>query len=159
MKYFFVIIFILILLFLQIGIFPHLRIAGSFPNLILLSILGLSILQGWKKTLPWIIAGGLFLDFYSLNNFLGISVVSLLIVSYLAYSLSQNVFKKANIQSLLLTFLISIFVYNFLLIVLFKVFVIALDYRFLNFIAGILYNLIFALPIFYSIKCLAKNTK
>lgn len=152
MKYFFVIIFILILLFLQIGVFPHLKIAGSFPNLILLSILSLSILRGWKKSWGWIIAGGLFLDFYSLHNILGISVISLFIVSSLAYFLSQNVFKKANIQSLLLTFLISIFIYNLFLIILFKIFVITFDFKFLGFIVGILYNLIFALPIFYGLK-------
>lgn len=151
MKYFFVIIFILILLFLQIGVFPHLKITGSFPNLILLSILSLSILRGWKKSWGWIIAGGLFLDFYSLHNILGISVISLFIASCLAYFLSQNVFKKANIQSLLLTFLISIFVYNLILLI-------VSDFRFSFFFIGIIYNLIFSLPVFYLIKCL-KTTK
>lgn len=150
-------IFILVLLFLQIGIFPHLRIAGVFPNLILLAILSLSILQGWKKTLPWIIVGGLFLDFYSLNNVLGISVVSLLIVSYLAYFLSQNIFKKTSFFSLVLIFLITIFLYNLLLIILFKIFSITFDFRFLGFVTGIIYNLIFALPVFYLVKYAKKS--
>lgn len=146
-----IIVFILVLLFLQIGIFPHLAIAGVFPNLILLSILSLSILQGWKKTLPWTIAGGLFLDFYSLNNILGISVIFLLIVSYLAYFLSQNIFKKTTVSSLLLIFLIAVFVYNLLLIIVF-------DWRFLGFIVSIIYNLIFVLPVFYLIRQIIKKS-
>jgi len=157
MRIAFIIIFILVLLFLQIGIFPHLSIAGIFPNLILLSILGLSILQGWKKTLPWTIAGGLFLDFYSLTGVLGLSVVGLLIVSYLAYSLSQNIFKKANLFSLALNFLIAIFVYSLCLLILFSVFSVISDFRFLTFIVGIIYNLVFALPIFYLLKLLTKK--
>ncbi len=147
-----IIIFILVLLFLQIGIFPHLAIADSFPNLILLTILSLSILQGWKKTLVWIIVGGLFLDFYSLNNVLGISVVSLLLASYLAYFLSQNVFKKTSFFSLILIFLITIFLYNILLIIFFKIFAVTFDFRFLSFIIAIIYNLILALPVFYLVK-------
>lgn len=147
-----IIIFILVLLFLQIGIFPHLAIVGSFPNLILLTILSLSILQGWKKTLVWIIVGGLFLDFYSLNNVLGISVVSLLLASYLAYFLSQNLFKKTSFFSLILIFLITIFLYNILLIIFFKIFAVTFDFRFLSFIIAIIYNLIFALPVFYLVK-------
>jgi len=160
MKVFLLMVFVFFLLFLQIGVFPHLEIAGVFPNLILLSILSLSILQGWKKILPWTIVGGLFLDFYSLNNVLGVSVVGLLIVSYLAYFLSQNIFKKENVSSLILIFLITIFIYNFWLIILFSIFPVAFDFRFLGFIIGIIYNLIFALPVFWLIKkCLAKNTK
>lgn len=152
MKIVLVVIFILVLLFLQIGVFPRLSIAGSFPSLILLAILGLSILQGWKKTLPWIVVGGLFIDFYSLNNVLGISVISLLIVSYLAYFLSQNIFKEQNLGSLLLIFLITIVVYKLLLIGLFLIFNIGFDFKFLGFIIGIIYNLVLSLPIFYLIK-------
>ena len=151
MKIVWIIIFILVLLFLQTGIFPHLKIAGVFPNLILLAILSLSILQGWKKTLPWIIVGGLFLDFYSLNNILGVSVVGLLIVSYLAYFLSQNILKSGNLTSLILIFLITIFVYSLLLIFI-------SDFKFLGFIIAIIYNLIFALPVFYGLKKIQSKT-
>ena len=152
MKIILTIIFILILLFLQIGVFPHLSIAGSFPNLILLAILGLSVLQGWKKNLVWIIIGGLFLDFYSLHSVLGISIVGLLLAGYLAYFLSQNIFKGVSFWSLILVFLISIFVYNLSLIILFGVFGISFDLGFLSFIVGLVYNLIFALPVFYLLK-------
>lgn len=154
-----VIIFILLLLFLQVGVFPHLRIMGVFPNLIALAILGTTLLQGWKKTLPWMIAGGLFLDFYSLHNILGISVIGLLIGSYLADFLSQNIFKKANIQSLLLIFSITIFLYGVLLMIFFKIFGVASAITFSGFFIGIIYNLIFSLPIFYGLKKIQSKKK
>ena len=152
MKIFLIIIFILLILFLQIGIMPHINIAGAWPNLILVSILSLIVIWGWKKTLPWVIVGGLFLDFYSLPNVLGISVIALLIASYLSYFLSQNIFKETTFASLVSIFLISIFVYNLLLIIFFEIFNISFDFGFLTFVTGILYNLIFALPIFYFLK-------
>lgn len=139
------------------GIFPHLSIAGVFPNLILLSILSLSILQGWKKTLGWTIIGGLFLDFYSLTGVLGLSVVGLLIVSYLTYFLSQNIFKKASLFSLVLNLLIAIFAYSLCLLILFSIFSVVSDFRFLGFVVAIIYNLVFALPVFYLVKLLTKK--
>jgi len=147
-----VIISVFIILFLQIGIFPHLSILNTYPNLILISISALSIIQGWKKTLPWTIFGGLFLDFYSFTNILGISVIMLLIVSYVSYFLSQNTFKKTTFFSLVSIFLIIIFVYNLLSIIFFKIFGINFNFGFLKFIVGIIYNLIFALPLFYLFK-------
>lgn len=152
MKIVFTIIFILVLLFLQIGIFPHLGIAGSFPNLIVLAVLGLGILQGWKKTLPWAIASGLFLDFYSFNNFLGFSVIALILITYLAEFLSQNLIKKVNFLSVLLIFLITIFAYYLILLIFF-------DLRFISLIVGVLYNLVFSLPIFYVLKKIQSKTK
>jgi len=152
MKIFLTIIFILLILFLQLGIMPHINIWGVYPNLILLSVLVLSIIQGWKKTLPWIIAGGLFLDFYSLHNILGIAVIGLLIVSYLSYFLSQNIFKKTTFFSLTSIFLIAIFIYNLLLIIFYEIFATGFGFGFRTLIMGIIYNLIFALPTFYLIK-------
>jgi rod shape-determining protein MreD len=147
-----VVVSISIILFLQVGVLPHLSILEAYPNLILVSILALSILQGWKKTLPWIIVGGLSLDFYSLNNVLGVSVIGLLIVSYLSYILSQNTFKKTTFFSLTSVFLIAVFVYNAFLMLFWKVFDINIDFKFFGFVFGIVYNLIFALPIFYWLK-------
>jgi len=154
-----VIIFIFVILFLQIGILPHLAILGAYPNLILVSISALSILRGWKKTLPWIIIGGLFLDIYSLRNFLGISVIILIIAAYLAYHLSQNTFKKTTLSSLALIFLITIFIYNLLMTVLYRLPSIGFDFKFTAFIMAIIYNWIIALPVFYLIKRYAQFRK
>jgi hypothetical protein len=87
-----------------------------------------------------------------LNNVLGVSVISLFIAGYLACFLSQNIFKKTTAFSLILNFIIAIFVYQILLIVLFAIFSITFDFRFLSFIVGIIYNLVLALPIFYGLK-------
>jgi len=159
MKIFSIIFYIIVLLFIQIGILPHLVILGAYPNLILLSIISLSILRGWKKMLPWIIGGGLFMDFYSLHNALGVSVTILLIAAYISYFLSQNTFKKATFLSLSLVFLITIVVYGISLIVFSEVLGIGLHFGFLNFITEIIYNLIFAIPVFYLTKKYARFGK
>lgn len=143
MKIILIILFIIILLFLQIGILPHIKILGAYPNLILLAILSFAILIGWQKIIGWIIAGGLFLDIYSLNNVLGISIVVLLVVSYLAWFLSQNLFRKTDYLSMVLIFLVTIAIYQVL---------VGFNYDFLPIIIGLIYNLIFAVPIFYIIK-------
>ena len=147
-----VIIFILLILFLQIGIMPHIAISSAYPNLILISILCLSIIRGWKKVLPWTILGGLFLDFYSLLNILGISVIALLIGSYLVYFLSQNIFKKTTFFSLTSIFLVTLFVYNLFFVIFFRITDSSFNFSISGFFIGIIYNFIFALPIFYLLK-------
>ncbi|MFH2013955.1 MAG: rod shape-determining protein MreD, partial [Patescibacteria group bacterium] len=122
MKIIYIIFFIIILLFLQIGILPHLKILGVFPNLIIISILSLSILKEWKKNFVWIIIAGLFLDVYSLNNIIGVSIISLLGAGILVYFLNQNTFKKANILSLIITFLIGILAFYILSLILSLIF-------------------------------------
>lgn len=152
MKYIFLILFILLLLFLQIGILPHLKILGAYPNLILLFILSLSILNIWRKNLGWIIAAGLFLDFYSLHNILGVSVISLIAAGIIIYFLSRSIFKKTNSFSLVLLFTAGILIYSILSIIIFKIFGISFNFRLISFVIMIIYNLIFALPMFYLVK-------
>lgn len=140
MKTIFPIIFIVPILFLQIGILPKLAILGAFPNLILISVLSLVILSGWQKNLGWIIIAGLFFDFYSLHNILGVSVFMILVVSIIVQFLSQKFFKKTNNLSILLMFLLALVIY---------------EIPFLNFptsLIKIVYNLLFVLPIFYLLK-------
>jgi len=144
MKIVFIIIYIFVLLFLQIGVFPHLQINGVFPNLILLSILSLSLIR--KKNLIWIIIAGLFLDFYSFNNIIGISVVFLLLSSFLVYFLNQNIFKKTNIFSLISVFLIGIFAFYILSLIF------LIPFEFSSFIVLLIYNLVLCLPVFYTLK-------
>lgn len=146
MKYFFVFLFILALLFLQIGILPHLRIAGVYPNMIFLAVIGLAITMGWKKNLGWIIVSGLFLDFYSLQNILGISVFFLLLSCLFSRFLNKKILKEENKLSLILIFLISSLFYELLL------FIIGSDLSLSSMIVKIIYNSVLALPIFYIIK-------
>lgn len=140
MKYVFIILLVALVLFLQIGILPHLAILEAFPNLILISVLSLVILSGWQKNLGWIVAAGLFWDFYSLQNILGISILLLMVAAFIVHLLSQKFFKKTNNFSLVLVFLAALIIY---------------EIPFSHFPASlirIVYNLIFVLPIFYLIK-------
>ncbi|MBU2564503.1 rod shape-determining protein MreD [Patescibacteria group bacterium] len=148
MKIIYIIFFIIILLFLQIGILPHLKILGVFPNLIIISILSLSILKEWKKNFVWIIIAGLFLDVYSLNNIIGVSIISLLGAGILVYFLNQNTFKKANILSLIITFLIGILAFYILSLILSLIF----SFSFTFSIVLVIYNLILSLPVFWVMK-------
>ncbi len=152
MKIIFPIIFIIILLFLQVGILPNLKIVNIYPNLFLLCLIVLTILIGWKKTLGWIIAFGLFLDFYSLHNVLGISVISIFLTCFFAQFLNQRYFKKENIFSLVLVFTTSIIFYELLVFIAFKIFGIGYNFYLLGIIIKIIYNLILILPIFYIAK-------
>ena len=152
MKIIFTIIFIFILVFFQVGILPNLAIFNAFPNLILLSILALCILKEPRQVIGWIIFGGLFLDIYSLSDFLGISIISLFLVGSIAYFLSQNLFKKSTKSSVFIVFLISIFFYNVFLVFLFKIAGTGFYFGFLNFATNIFYNLALSLPVFGLVK-------
>jgi len=149
MKYFCTILLIIVIFFLQIGVLPNLKIANTFPSIFLLTLVGLTILIGWKKILGWIILFGLFLDFYSLHNVLGISVISMLLACITAQFLNQRYFKKENKLSIILIFTITIIFYELIVLILFKVFNIGYNFYLLGFVTKIIYSLILALPIFY----------
>lgn len=152
MRYIIVILFIIIILFLQIGVFPSLRVWNAYPNIILLTLIGLTILMGWKKSLGWIIVAGLFLDFYSLHNVLGISILILLLTCLFSQFLNQRFLKKENKISLILIFLMSSLFYELLLIVIFTILGAGFNFTFRGLIIKLAYNSILVLPIFYIIK-------
>ncbi|MDP2934418.1 MAG: rod shape-determining protein MreD [bacterium] len=152
MKFIFSMIFILVLLFFQIGILPHLAIREVYPNIVLVSFISFVILRGFKKSIVWAIAAGLFLDFYSLNNIVGIFVVCFLLSSYLAFFLSQNIFKKSNPSSVIPIFFLTTIFYNLSALVLHKIFSLEFDFGILTFLVNVLYNTIIAIPVFYLIK-------
>ena len=140
MKYIFIGLFVVIILFLQIGILPNIAVLNAYPNLILISVLSLVILSGWQKNLGWIVAAGLFWDFYSLQNILGISVLLLMVAGFVVQFLSQKFFKKTNNFSILLLFLSGLVIYEIAF------------FHFPTSLIRIVYNLILVLPIFYLIK-------
>lgn len=152
MKYVIIILFVLIILFLQIGIFPSLKILNAYPNIILLAIICLAILKGWRNCLGWIIAAGIFLDFYGLYNVMGISVLALLLTGLFAHFLNQKFLKKENNLSLGLIFLISSLFYELLLIAAFKAFGIGFNFAPISLAIKSLYSSVAALPVFYAIK-------
>lgn len=145
-----VIIFILVIF--QSCFYPYLEIKDAFPNLILIIILILSILRSYKKNLVWIIAGGFFLDIFSFNNFLGVSVVGLFLISYLIYFLSQTTLRKTNIFSVILFGIGATLIYKFFLILVFLITKTSFELSFIQTISQVIYNLIILIPLFYLIK-------
>jgi len=147
-----IIIFVSIILFFQVGIFPHLEIFETYPNIILCSLISISIIGGFKKSIIWAIVSGLFLDFYSLNSVIGIFVVCLALCSYFSSFLSQNVFKKSNPLSIIPIFVLTIIFYDLSVLGLQAVFGFEARLKILTLLTNVVYNTIFTIPIFYLIK-------
>ena len=152
MKFILSIVIIFILIILQWSLFPYLAVYGAFPNLILIVVVILSILRGYKKNLIWVMFGGLFLDIFSFNNLLGVSIAGLFLISYLIYFLSQTTLRKTNIFSIILFGIGATLIYKFFLILVFLITKSSFELSFSQTLAQIIYNLVLLIPIFYLIK-------
>lgn len=152
MKFILSIIIIFILVILQSSLYPYLAICGAFPSLILILVIILSILKGYKKSLIWVIFGGFFSDVFSFINPIGVSIVILFLISYLTYFLSRNVFKKTNVFSVILLGIGTALIYKFFLILVFLITGASFQLSFIQTIFQIVYNLFLLIPLFYLIK-------
>jgi len=152
MKFILSIVIIFILIILQWSLFPYLAVYGAFPNLILIVVVILSILRGYKKNLIWVMFGGLFLDIFSFNNLLGVSIAGLFLISYLIYFLSQTTLRKTNIFSIILFGIGATLIYKFFLILVFLITKSSFELSFSQTLAQIIYNLVLLIPLFYLIK-------
>lgn len=146
------IIIIFCLIIFQSSFYPYFEIYNAFPNLILIVVVILSILQGWKKSLIWVIAGGFFLDVFSFKNPLGASILGLLIVSYLAYFVSQNIFKKTSIFSVIINSIGATLIYGFFIILVLLIGRISFQFSLSQLISQVIYNIVFLTPLFYLVK-------
>lgn len=146
------IIIIFVLTIIQATLYPHLAIYGAFPNLILIVVVILSILRGYKKNFVWVIFGGLFLDVFSLNNLLGISIPALFLIGYSIYFLSRTTFRKTNIFSVILFGIGATLIYKFFLILAFLIAKTGFELSFSQTLSQIIYNLALLIPLFYLIK-------
>lgn len=152
MKLLLSIIIIFLLVILQSSLYPYLKVYNAFPNLILILVLILSILKGSKKSLVWVLFGGFLLDVYSFNNPFGTSILSLLLVSYLAYFFSQNIFKKTSIFSVILIGIGGALIYRFFLILILLIAGVSFQFSFTQLISQVIYNSVILVPLFYLIK-------
>ena len=152
MKLLLSIIIIFLLVILQSSLYPYLKVYNAFPNLILILVLILSILKGHKKSLVWVLFGGFLLDIYSFNNPFGASILSLLLVSYLAYFFSQNIFKKTSIFSVVLIGIGGTLIYKLFIILVLLIVGISFQFTFSQLIFQIIYNTVILIPLFYLIK-------
>lgn len=156
MKFVFSVIIIFLLILIQISLYPYLEICNAFPNLILILVLILSILKGFKKSLTWVIFGGFLLDVYSFSNPIGTSILGLFLVSYSAYFFSHNIFKKTSILSIILITLGGTLIYGLFLILVLLIGGIDFQFGFSQIIIQMIYNLVILIPLFYLIKRLTK---
>jgi rod shape-determining protein MreD len=152
MKLLLSIIIIILLVILQSSLYPYLKVYNVFPNLILILVLILSILKGSKKSLVWVLFGGFLLDVYSFNNPLGTSILGLLLVSYLAYFFSQNIFKKTSIFSVILIGIGGTLIYKLFIILVLLIIGISFQLSYSQLIFQIFYNLVVLIPLFYLMK-------
>jgi len=66
---------------LQVTLAPRLEVAGAFPNLVLLAVVGWTLIRGAGSGLRWAIGGGLLLDLVSPGP-LGVHALALVVAAY-----------------------------------------------------------------------------
>lgn len=76
---------------LQSTLIPQLRIAQGQPDLVLLLVLSWSFRSRLEEGLTWAFIGGIFQDLLSLTP-LGTSSLSLIIISYSAHSIGEQLY-------------------------------------------------------------------
>ena len=68
---------------LQVTLAPNLSVAGAFPNLVLLAVVGWTLVAGAGSGLRWALAGGLLLDLVAPGPF-GLHALALAAAAYAA---------------------------------------------------------------------------
>ncbi len=152
MKFLIQIIIIIALIIIQSSLYPYLQVYNAFPNLILILVLIIAISKGYKQGLIWIILGGFLLDVYSYHNLIGISILALLLIAYLASKLAQNIFKKTSIYALISIGIGASLTYQILLSSILLITGIEFQFSFAQIFFQVIYNLIILIPFFYLIK-------
>lgn len=108
---------------LQTSIFPALFSGRFIPQAMLTLAMALTIILGFSSALPWVIAAGLFLDFFSYAR-VGESIIILVLAAYLVSFFSRRFLVESKRWSfavmflfvLAATFLRRIFFYSILAI-------------------------------------------
>ena len=74
---------------LQVTLAPRLEVAGAFPNLVLLAVVGWTLIRGAGAGLRWAVAGGLCLDLVAPGP-LGVHALALAVAAYGAGYLQRS---------------------------------------------------------------------
>jgi len=149
MKFLIQLALIIVLIIVQSAVYPCLEAYNAFPNLILIMVLIIAILKGYKQGWMWIVFGGLLLDIYSYNNFIGISILSLSLIAYLASKLAQNVFRKNSIYSIITITIGGTLVYQIIIFLNLLVTGTNFQFNFTQIFFQVMYNIIVLIPFFY----------
>jgi len=143
---------IFLLIIVQSSVFGHLEICNAYPNLILILVLALSVSKDWKNNWIWIIFGGFMLDIFSFNNPIGISILGLFLINYLANFFSHNIFKKTNVFFVILIGIGGTLIYRIVLVLTFLILGITFELSLIQISFQLVYNIVILVPTFYLIK-------
>lgn len=99
---------------LQVTLAPRLEVAGAFPNLVLVAVVGWTLARGAAAGIRWALAAGLLLDLVSPGP-LGVHALGLVVAAYLA-GFAQRYFEPDPIFLPTLSGAAATVVYNLVLI-------------------------------------------
>lgn len=94
-------------LVLQVAVAPHLAIGGVVPNLFLLVVLTLALLEGRSAGAAAGFAGGLLFDLLGTGP-IGAAALVFAVTGYIAGSLSENLFAEGWLMPLTVVFVASL---------------------------------------------------
>lgn len=96
-----------VLTILQSTALPRLPLLGVHPDVVLLAVLHWALLRGMREGLLWALVGGLWLDLLSGLPF-GLSIISLILVAFLASLWEASLFREHISLIVLATALLSV---------------------------------------------------
>ena len=153
-------LFFYILSLIQTGFLIHFNIKGGLPNLLLISVFLSIFLENPRKNFSFFgaLVGGFFLDIFS-NSFLGISIITLLLMTFLLKRV-MLILRELNIFWFLILLFVSMNFYNLFSpfinsLILFKITSFQIDFTEV-FVVEVIYNLILGLIIFYLLRFFKK---
>ncbi|MBI4708798.1 MAG: rod shape-determining protein MreD [Candidatus Portnoybacteria bacterium] len=114
-------LFLFILAVLQISIVPRLSIFNVFPNILLASILSISIIKEDKSIIFFAFVAGLLMDFLSGLPF-GINALNFVFTLWAAKFIGRNIFKTTDLFGQASLIIFACFLYSALNIILLEVF-------------------------------------
>ncbi len=151
MKTFLIILIFLLAVVLQTTVFPALTVWGIAPNLVLVLILLLVILKGFKETWLAVLASGLFLDLFSGLPF-GLISLSLVTSAFLIDWINKSLFSTVKFWISVSLIVLGTLFYNLLLFGLSKLFRVDLVFGLTHLFIETVFNLLLSIIFFYVFK-------
>jgi rod shape-determining protein MreD len=96
---------------LESSVLPELTIAGAKPDLVLVMAVVAAMLVGVEEGLVWAFLGGLMLDLILPERPVGVTILSLLVVTGIAVAAARVAGQNRRLTAVVLTFVLS-FVYQ-----------------------------------------------
>lgn len=121
MKKLIIILIFFLLLILQLTIMPRISIFNVFPNILLAAVLVIVMMREDNLAVYLALFAGMAMDLFS-NMSLGVYSLSFVVIAWSAHFLGKNIFRNTDFFGRATLTICSIFVYNFFLIFIVKIF-------------------------------------